>query len=233
MPNLSRVHAISRAKNDLLERLRRAPPREWAELVARGLRNLHARAFGDPTVVLTSVVDLIEQISRLPEGRRLHAPDELVEKIAQRDYLQGSDADRLLAGLEGDVSRWVSKRRPVNGTERISRFIDSHLREPLTVASLARTFGYSRRRLSQVYKQHTGLTIRQYVVRQRIERAEMLVRQGEKIEAAMLAVGYRNKTHFYRAFERIAGCKPGKVSTERPEPAPLVGSTRDLFPMGI
>ncbi len=45
-----------------------------------------------------------------------------------------------------------------------------------------------------------------------IRRAQELVQRGEKVEAVMLMVGYRNKTHFVEAFRRYAGCTPGELS---------------------
>jgi hypothetical protein len=35
-----------------------------------------------------------------------------------------------------------------------------------------------------------------------------LIRDGATCEAAMMLVGYRNKTHFNRAFRRYLGCLP-------------------------
>jgi two-component system response regulator YesN len=215
MHDLARVHAVSRARQTLLERLVRSQPDQWPDLVRGFLRavcRLHAR---HTTLTLAVVFELVEQIAQLPGGEFLRAPGEVVREIAARQYSRSTDARRLLSGLDADLTRWLTRRHPVNRADRVSRFIDDHLRESLTLDRLARLFGCSRRRLSQIYKQQTGLTVHQYIARQRLQRAEVLMRQGEKVEFAMLEVGYRNKTHFYRAFERHAGCKPGACGRRR------------------
>ena len=96
----------------------------------------------------------------------------------------------------------------------VAAYITRNLRSPLTLDVLSRRFGYSPRRLSQVFRRETGLTPHGYVRQERIKRAKALVQQGEKVEVAMLLVGLRNRTNFYRAFRRYAGVNPGELRGE-------------------
>jgi AraC-like DNA-binding protein len=47
-----------------------------------------------------------------------------------------------------------------------------------------------------------GCGIHAYLVRTRMQRADELLRRGEKVEAVALLVGYKSKTNFYRQFKR-------------------------------
>lgn len=209
MLDLGAIQAANEAKQALVNQLGRIERREWPGLVSAFVCSLGAHQTPDPAVVLTLIVDLVTQVSRLPGGRLLPKPAEFVPSIENRDYLSSSHKEKILEGLATDLRRWLSQGEPASRAAEISAFIDAHLSERLTLESLAKTFGSSRRCLSQLYKKHSGLTLHAYIARQRIRHAGELVRRGEKVEVAMLEVGYHNKTHFYRAFERYAGSKPG------------------------
>ncbi len=209
MLDLVAIQAANEAKQVLVSQLARIERREWPGLVSAFVCSLGAHQTPDPAAVLTLIVDLVTQVSRLPGGRLLPKPAEFVPSIKNRDYLSSSHKEEMLEGLATDLRRWLSQAEPASRAAEVSAFIDAHLSERLTLESLAKTFCSSPRCLSQLYKKHSGLTVHTYIARQRIRHAGELVRRGEKVEVAMLEVGYHNKTHFYRAFERYAGSKPG------------------------
>ena len=210
--NVDAIQAVNTAKNGLLDRLQTLEPDDWAEAVQPFLRTLRRTELVDPAVSLAVVLDLAEQISKLAGGRSLRTPAQLASHIARRDYVQRSDNSQVLEGLEEDVYRWLAEVRAGTVTARMADFIDQHLDEPITLEDLAEVFGYSRRRVSAVFKQDISLTVRHYRMRQRIRRAQVLVRLCEKGEVAMLRVGCRNKTHFYKTFSRYTGRNPGEYS---------------------
>ena len=63
--------------------------------------------------------------------------------------------------------------------------------------------------LSERFKQVTGMSPLQFVKRERIARAQQLVRETSRslIEIA-LEVGYRSPSHFARVFRRVVGVTP-------------------------
>ena len=54
------------------------------------------------------------------------------------------------------------------------------------------------------------MSARAYVARTRIERAARAIRNGEKVKAVALEVGFRSKKNFYRQFRRRFGTAPAK-----------------------
>jgi excisionase family DNA binding protein len=78
----------------------------------------------------------------------------------------------------------------------------------LTLDHVAAAIGCARSRVAATFKSDLGEAMHRYVARVRIRRAAELIVQGDKIEAAMLAVGYRSKKNFYHQFKRETGETP-------------------------
>jgi AraC family transcriptional regulator len=69
--------------------------------------------------------------------------------------------------------------------------------------------GMSRYYFARLFKQSTGLSVHQYLIQCRIERAKQLLKQ-KKIAIANIAtqVGFVDQSHFTRYFKRIVGVTP-------------------------
>lgn len=92
---------------------------------------------------------------------------------------------------------------------RVKDFVASHLDQRLSLAELAALCGLSERHFHRSFKATTGETPLRYVVRQRIERAMLLLAGSEaSIAAVAFAVGFANPTHFARAFKDATGMTP-------------------------
>ncbi len=88
--------------------------------------------------------------------------------------------------------------------------INSHLADELSLNSLAEHCYITKYHLCRLFKDETGFTIGEYIVRQRIFRAAALLRAGENVQKASEAVGFRNYSHFIRTFSRLMGVSPGR-----------------------
>ena len=69
---------------------------------------------------------------------------------------------------------------------------------------------YSTGHLNRVFKQHEGISIREYINRVRVTRVSELLDDGAAISVkhAFSQVGVTNHTHFYHIFRRIFGMNP-------------------------
>ena len=97
--------------------------------------------------------------------------------------------------------------------ERLIHFIDEHYARRLTIHTLAASVGRSKQHVATVFRRETGETIHRYLTRVRVHHAAALIRQGEKIEAVSLLVGYRSKKDFYRHFKQQIGVNPAVYKT--------------------
>jgi two-component system response regulator YesN len=98
--------------------------------------------------------------------------------------------------------------------------IDSDYARAITLRTMSAAIGRHPAYLGHVFHREVGLSAREYLTRVRLEHAAALIRDGVKIEAVALIVGYRSKKNFYQRFKRFYGTTPvryriGSVSETR------------------
>ena len=91
---------------------------------------------------------------------------------------------------------------------RILEVIEQSYSQPLTLRTLAAGLDRQPSYLGALFRRETGVSVRQCLTRVRLERASVLIREGVKIEAVALLVGYRSKKNFYRQFKRQFATTP-------------------------
>jgi len=93
--------------------------------------------------------------------------------------------------------------------EDILRYIDTHFKEPLTVASLCGQFGYTESYFCRRFKVVTGMTPVKYITVQRLEEAKRLMDAGAKgVASVSTACGFYDSGYFTRLFKRTYGLTP-------------------------
>src|SRR5688500_7746033 len=91
---------------------------------------------------------------------------------------------------------------------RMVEVLENQYGDVVTLRRLATEMGRQPAYLGRVFLKETGVTVREYVTRVRLEHAETLISEGVKIEAVSLSVGYRSKKNFYQQFKRRHGMTP-------------------------
>jgi RpiB/LacA/LacB family sugar-phosphate isomerase len=105
--------------------------------------------------------------------------------------------------------------------QRVFAYIRENLAREVSVAQLAKTVGMSQYYFSKLFKMSTGTTPHQYVMRQRVERAqELLGDQGIALVNVATQVGFETQSHFTSVFRHIVGITP-KRYRERHQVVPL------------
>jgi len=86
----------------------------------------------------------------------------------------------------------------------IMRYINENYREELSIASVARRFGYSPNYLSSILNKHTGMSFRDHLNRCRISEYTNLRNASPEITVSQAAeaVGFRNMKTFYNALKK-------------------------------
>ena len=81
--------------------------------------------------------------------------------------------------------------------------------ETFSIEVLADSLNISKSYLSKLYKEETGESVWNYVIRVRIARAkELLIHTDDTNYAIAKAIGYSSEYHFSRAFSKIVGVSP-------------------------
>lgn len=91
----------------------------------------------------------------------------------------------------------------------VKEFIQANLRQDLTLEILAQQSGFSAHHFTHLFHQIVGETPHQFVLRQRIERARYLMRDGD-LPLAHIAetCGFADQSHLTRVFKRYYGLTP-------------------------
>lgn len=114
-----------------------------------------------------------------------------------------------LLGIEHDFQLPATSRRPVAlpkwRLKRVFDYIDLHLAGPITAADMAGAAGLTRMHFAAQFRVATGMRPHEYVLRQRVGRAQVLLR-GSSIALVdvALSVGFQTQAHFTTVFRRFA-----------------------------
>ena len=92
--------------------------------------------------------------------------------------------------------------------DRVAAYITEHLAEPLSLDRLAGQFYVSKYYLNHRFKQATGLTLYQYILKKRLVAARNLLLEGERAMDACFRCGFNDYSNFRKAFKREFGKSP-------------------------
>ncbi|MBQ8623585.1 MAG: helix-turn-helix transcriptional regulator [Oscillospiraceae bacterium] len=98
--------------------------------------------------------------------------------------------------------------------KNVMDYVQSHLAETITLEMLANEFYLSGKYISSQFKQHTGLTLRTYILDQRIAFAKRLLQSGANVSEACYRSGFSDYANFIRTFTNLVGISPGKFARE-------------------
>lgn len=93
----------------------------------------------------------------------------------------------------------------------ITSFIESNLRDDLSVSALCKQFGISKNTLYKVSHDYYGTTILDYITGKRIDAAcAMLKDRNNSISDVCDAIGISDYNYFFKLFKRYMGVSPRK-----------------------
>ncbi len=101
---------------------------------------------------------------------------------------------------------------PFGGSyQRVIAFMEAHLNGPLSLERVAREAGMSKFHFCRQFKDATGLTFREFLVRRRVARALGLLRdQDRSVSQVSQEVGFKDLSHFSRTFRKLTGQPPSR-----------------------
>ena len=150
----------------------------------------------DAFTIITGIINELKQ-TKLNHGQDL-LERSLIHKILA--YLYNFFSDRSFVN---DI-----ESQHVDIIAKLIRFIASHLNEDLSLERLSAEVNLSTFHLCRIFKKHTGNTITNYIINNRIEKAKYLLRENTSIEKISEETGYNNYPHFYKTFKKITGYSP-------------------------
>lgn len=109
------------------------------------------------------------------------------------------------------VERIRFGKQPTQLTTAVTNYIQHHLSEPIRAEEMAKELFMSRPYLSAKFKEETGETLTDFILKEKTEEAKRLLRYSEKSSTAIGAyLGFSSPAHFSRVFKRYTGRTPSE-----------------------
>ncbi len=164
-------------------------------------------------------IGLAEPFRSAPEN-----PEELVEMLARLAGWMERRDPRLIPEIQGETIRILNAtaltRRAAKAElppllARAVRYIGDHLREPVSVETLAGELAVSRTTLGKLFREQFNASPRDYWNNRRMELADYQLRNSQlSVKEISWLLGYASQFHFTAAFTRWAGRSPSSVLRE-------------------
>ena len=140
-----------------------------------------------------------EQVSQTPAGQ------------LYRDSLDLAVVARLLQHYSGHAPAPPGRLTPQQRSQ-LEEYVEVHLDQDLSLDQLARAADLSATRLKLLFKESFGVTPHQYVLTQRVRRAEFLLRHRRlPVAQVALEVGFAHQSHLAQWMKRLLGVTPSQV----------------------
>ncbi len=159
----------------------------------------------------------------LPEQGPLSSPDRIIILMKQ---LQDSDRryreitlNRYLCSAILSEIALQSRIYPVYSNKIIKEqlyqdicdYVSWHLAEALKVSQVANYFGYNEKYLTTFFKQRAGISLKQYILQVKMERAKAdLSETSEPVSQIAFRLGFTDAHNFSNAFRKVTGLSPSE-----------------------
>ncbi|NLD26011.1 MAG: helix-turn-helix domain-containing protein [Acholeplasmataceae bacterium] len=93
----------------------------------------------------------------------------------------------------------------------VTNYIQHHLSERISTEEMANSLFLSRSRLAVKFKQESGMTLTDFILREKTEEAKRLLRYTDKTAVAISSyLGFSSQSHFSRVFKKYTGKSPNE-----------------------
>lgn len=94
--------------------------------------------------------------------------------------------------------------------KNVMEYVQVHLLENITLQDLGNALYMNGSYVSQRFKYFTGMTLREYIIDQRVALAKTYLLQGKSVSEACELSGFVDYSNFIRTFTQNTGISPGK-----------------------
>jgi AraC family transcriptional regulator len=123
-------------------------------------------------------------------------------------------ASRLVARHSSHAKAAPERSEGLSGRrlKQVLSYIEEQIAEDLSLEQIATVAGVSASHVKTLFRRSTGVSVHQYVIQRRVERAKELLLQDELSMADIAqTVGFSHQSHMARHMRRVHGAAPGAM----------------------
>lgn len=131
--------------------------------------------------------------------------------LKKENYLQLSGHLNLIAARVRECAQWVKAGQGDAGLyQKVVTYLAEHYTEDITLAGIARRFGYHEKYLSHTLCELTGISFKRLLANYRVNHAKRLLEQEKNISITTVAMqsGFSAINTFHRSFKELVGMTP-------------------------
>lgn len=95
---------------------------------------------------------------------------------------------------------------PVSNT---IQYVEQHVAEHISLSDIGEALNFNQNYISRLFKQNTGISLKQYILEKKITYAQSLLSQGYSVTDACYKSGFMDYSNFIRTFKQYTGETPG------------------------
>ncbi|WP_070962989.1 helix-turn-helix domain-containing protein [Vibrio sonorensis] len=148
-------------------------------------------------------------------------PDRWISELVRNPMLSASD--RLMAEARALelIANWLAPnhlptcKSASSDLDKVIEILSKNLAHPPSLEALAKEVGMSHTRLNRVFKAEFGMTVFEWLRRQRLERAKhYLSNQAQSVTDIALNCGFSSTSHFTQSFKTHFGQTPSEFRSK-------------------
>ena len=116
----------------------------------------------------------------------------------------------LKSVLENAKEEELLENENLSYTDLAIREIEKSFKDA-TVSGIASTLYINEDYITRLFKEETGLTLKNYITARKIAEAKKHLFLGESVKNACFLSGFKNYSNFIRTFKKYEGYPPGKL----------------------
>lgn len=125
-------------------------------------------------------------------------------KNSRSEYLTGKLFEMMSIMFEEESGK-------VSYVKQVKDYIKSNYMIPLQVEEIAKMINLNRRYLSRIFREETGMTMKEYITYIKMNRAYRLLKQGFSVGNVAEMVGYDDVFNFSKMYKKVKGVSPRKT----------------------
>lgn len=122
--------------------------------------------------------------------------------IINKEYLNLTGEDSQIQTYENNI------------VSQTIQYITNNIENKITIKDISEHLLLSESRLSHIFKEETGTSILQFIIKKRLILAKELLRNNHRLNLIALKCGFQDYTSFFRSFKKEYGITPKTYADE-------------------